>query len=81
MVEYLQLKLDDIPGDVKQQYELVEKATGEGWVYVEVWKVMTLGPWKHNMRPIQAFLVIDDIGIKCIRQEHSEHLYQIFAES
>ena len=38
--EYLQQKLADMPKDVKRQYEFAEKATYDGWVYVEIRKGM-----------------------------------------
>ena len=34
--EYLHLKIEDIPEDVRQEHKLSEKVTPEGWVYVEV---------------------------------------------
>ena len=38
--EYLQLKLDDMPDDIKRHYKLRGKATQDGWKYVEVRKGM-----------------------------------------
>ena len=38
--EYLHLKVEDIPKDVQQEYQLQDKATQDGWVYVEVQKGM-----------------------------------------
>jgi len=38
--EYLRLKLDNFPEDVIEQYNLRDKATKEGFVYVEVRKCM-----------------------------------------
>ena len=38
--KYLQLKMEDIPEDAKQEYKLSEKVTPDGWVYVEVQKGM-----------------------------------------
>ena len=34
----------------------------------------TPGLWKHIYRPIYFTLVVDDLGIKCVREEHAEHL-------
>ena len=38
--EYFCLKVEDIPEDVQQEYQLHKKATHDGWVYVEVHKWM-----------------------------------------
>ncbi len=32
------------------------------------------GLWKHDKRPIQFTLVVDDFGVKYTRQEDVEHL-------
>ncbi len=32
------------------------------------------GLWKHNTRPIQFTLVVDDFGIKYVGKEHAQHL-------
>ena len=91
------------------KYKLMEEATGEGLVYVEIRKGMygllqaglvaqelmeqwlarngytrsklIPGLWKHHTRPIQICLVADDFGMKYIRQEHAEYLYQILVET
>jgi hypothetical protein len=34
----------------------------------------THGLWTHNTRPISFSLVVDDLGVKYVRQEHAEHL-------
>ena len=34
--EYFRMKLSDIPQEIIDEYKLLEKATPEGWVYVEV---------------------------------------------
>ena len=34
----------------------------------------TPGLWKHDWRPIQFSLVVDDFGIKYVGREHAEHL-------
>ena len=38
--EYLRLKLDNFLEDVNEQYKLKEKATHNGYVYIEEIKVM-----------------------------------------
>ena len=38
--EYLWLKLEDVPKDVAKHYELEDKPTEEGWVYVKKRKSM-----------------------------------------
>ena len=38
--EYFHLKVEDSPKDVQQEYQLQDKATQDGWVYVEVQKGM-----------------------------------------
>ena len=38
--KYLQLKMEELPEDIKMQYRLEEKATTDGYVYVEVQKSM-----------------------------------------
>ena len=35
---------------------------------------MTPGLWTHDTRPISFSLVVDDFGVKYIREEHSQHL-------
>jgi hypothetical protein len=34
----------------------------------------TPGLWKHASRPVQFTLVVDDFGIKCVGQDHLNHL-------
>ncbi|KAL7474169.1 hypothetical protein ACHAW6_000157, partial [Cyclotella cf. meneghiniana] len=38
--EYLKLQVTDLPGDVIAYYKLQEKATKDGFMYVEIWKGM-----------------------------------------
>ena len=38
---------------------------------------MVPGLWKHNTRPIQFTLVVDDFGVKYIRKEDVEHLQSV----
>ena len=42
--------------------------------YCEV--LYILGLWKHNIRPVQFSLVVDDSGVKYVRIENAEHLMQ-----
>jgi len=32
------------------------------------------GLWKHNTRPMQFTLVVDDFGVKYVGEEHANHL-------
>ena len=34
------------------------------------------GLWKHDWRPIQFTLVVDDFGVKYIGKEHAQHLFK-----
>ena len=56
--EYLQLKLVDIPEDVKQHYKLKDKVALDGWVYVEVRKGM------YGL--LQAGLFVQELLIECL---------------
>jgi hypothetical protein len=38
------------------------------------------GLWKHNARPIQFTLVVDDFGIKYVGKEHAQHLKNALEE-
>ena len=38
--EYMRLKIDDMPDNVIKQYQLREKATKDGYLYVEINKGM-----------------------------------------
>jgi hypothetical protein len=38
---------------------------------------VTLGLWKHPLRPISFTLCVDNFGVKYIGQEHAEHLLHI----
>jgi hypothetical protein len=100
--EYAKVKLSDIPEEVINEYNLREKATPDGWIYIEVVRGMyglpqagslghdlleerlnkegyfqsqnVPGLWKHKTRPIQFVLVVDDFGIKYIKQADLDHL-------
>ena len=100
--EYAKVKLSDIPEEVINAYNLREKATPDGWVYIEVVRGMyglpqagslghdlleerlnkegyfqsqnVPGFWKHKTRPLQFELVVDDFGIKYLKQADLDHL-------
>jgi hypothetical protein len=38
---------------------------------------VTLGLWKHLLRPISFTLCVDNFGVKYLGQEHAEHLLQV----
>eukprot|EP00804_Cyclotella_cryptica_P013847 CCRYP_018164-RA/>CCRYP_018164-RA protein AED:0.27 eAED:0.27 QI:0/0/0/1/0/0.5/2/0/542 len=35
------------------------------------------GLWRHQTRPIQFVLTVDDFGVKYVGREHAEHLYKV----
>eukprot|EP00956_Cyclotella_meneghiniana_P045361 scaffold364543_cov146-Cyclotella_meneghiniana.AAC.1 len=100
--EYMRMKLSDIPEDVQTHYNLREKATKDGFVYVEIRRGMyglpqggliaqelleerlnkrgfyqskfTPGLWLHKTRNIQFALVVDDFGIKYVKDEDAQYL-------
>jgi hypothetical protein len=39
------------------------------------------GLWKHNTRPIQFTLVVDNFGVKYISEEHANHLKRALAKN
>ena len=41
----------------------------------------TPGLWKHVSRPISFTLVVDDFGIKYVREEHAKHLIGVLEEN
>ena len=38
------------------------------------------GLWKHDKRPIQFTLVVDDFGVKYVGEEHAKHLQRVLEE-
>jgi hypothetical protein len=42
--------------------------------------ILASGLWKHDTRPIQFTLVVDDFGIKYIGKEHAQHLKNAYEE-
>ena len=101
-LEYIRIKLSDIPDEIIREYNLGEKATKDGSIYIEANKGMyglpqsgllanellekrlnkhgyrqsklVPGLWKHDTRPIQFTLVVDDFGVKYVGEEHALHL-------
>ncbi len=41
---------------------------------------MVLGLWKHDTRPIQFTLVVDNFGVKYVGKEHAHHLKNTLEE-
>jgi hypothetical protein len=41
---------------------------------------VTLGHWKHDWQPLLFTLCVTNFGIKCVRQEHTNHLANILEE-
>ena len=100
--EYIRIKLTNIPDEIIREYNLDEKATKDGSIYIEANKGMyglpqsgllanellekrlnkhgyrqsklVPGLWKHDTRPIQFTLVVDDFGVKYVGEEHALHL-------
>ena len=35
---------------------------------------LVTGLWKHDWRPVQFTLIVDDFGVKYVGQEHALHL-------
>ena len=56
-------------GNLANEY-LQKKIAPHGYYEVK----HTPGLWKHISRPIQFTLVVDDFGVKYIRQKDAEHL-------
>ena len=40
----------------------------------------TPGFWKHDWRPISFSLIVNDIGVKYVGKEHTDHLIKILEE-
>ena len=103
--EFIKIKLSDIPEEIINEYNLREKATPSGSVYIMAVKGMyglpqaglianellesrlnkhgyrqsklVPGLWKHDTRPIQFTLVVDDFGVKYVGKEHALHLKSV----
>ena len=37
----------------------------------------TPGLWRHKWRPIQLFLIIDELGVEYVGKQHADHLATI----
>eukprot|EP00804_Cyclotella_cryptica_P011206 CCRYP_007737-RH/>CCRYP_007737-RH protein AED:0.37 eAED:0.37 QI:0/0/0/1/0/0/2/0/425 len=100
--EFAKIRLDNLPDEIVNEYNLKEIATPDGWVYIRITKGMyglpqsgalanvlletrlnaegyfqskiVPGFWKHNTRDLQFVLVVDDFGIKYLREEDLDHL-------
>ena len=40
----------------------------------------TPGFWTHEWRPISFSLIVDDFGVKYVREEHAKHLIGVLKE-
>ena len=38
------------------------------------------GLWKHESRPIQFTLVVDDFGVQYVGEEHGQHLVSVLRQ-
>jgi hypothetical protein len=57
--------------------ELLEKQLNKhGYLQSE----LVPGLWKHDTRPIQVTLVVDDFGVKYVGEEHAHHLKNTLKE-
>ncbi len=102
------LKLTNIPDEVIKEYNLKEKATKNGSIYIKAKQGMYGLPQagllanellekhlnkhgyrqsklvpvicKHDTRPIQFTLVVDDFGVKYVGEEHAQHLKNTLEE-
>ena len=100
--EFIRINLKDIPEEVIIEYNLKQKATSNGSIYIRAKRGMyglpqagllanellekrlnkhgyhqsklVPGLWKHDTRPIQFTLVVDDFGVKYVGEEHAKHL-------
>lgn len=57
--------------------ELLEKRLNNHGYYQSK---LVPGLWKHESRPIQFTLVVDDFGVKYIGREHAEHLKSVLEQ-
>ena len=101
-LEFIKIKLRDIPEEIINKYNLREKPTSAGHVYIVASKSMygllqagiitnkllkkrlidhryrqsklVPGLWKHDTRPVQFTLVLDNFGVKYVDKEHALHL-------
>ena len=106
--EFIKIKLSNIPEEIINKYNLREKSTSAGHVYIVADKSMyglpqaglitnellkkrlnehgyrqsklVPGLWKHNTRPVQCTLVVDDFGVKYVGEEHALHLKKVLEQ-
>ncbi|EJK53349.1 hypothetical protein THAOC_27234, partial [Thalassiosira oceanica] len=84
--EYLKLKLSQIPDEIIEEYQLRDKATPDGSIYVEINKGIKLvrGLRKHETRPIVPIvfvLTVDDFGAKYLQKLDAEHLHKVLQKN
>ena len=58
------------------QEQLTKWLNKAGYTQSEV----TPGFWKHQWRPINFALVVDDFGVKYVGEEHANHLISVLKE-
>ena len=42
---------------------------------------LVLGLWKHDWRPVQFKIVVDNFGVKYVGEEHAQHLKHTLEEN
>ena len=103
------MKISDIPEEIIKEYNLRDKVTPDGSIYIMAVRGMyglpqagllanellekrlnqhgyrqsklVPGLWKHDWRPIQFTLVVDDFGVKYVGKEHAMHLKRALEEN
>ncbi|KAL7474966.1 hypothetical protein ACHAW6_000903 [Cyclotella cf. meneghiniana] len=78
-LEYIQIQLSDLPDKIINAYRLKDMVRAKGFIHLKVTKCIKLVPgfWKHQTRPIQFTLVVDNFGVQYIGREHAEHLKKV----
>ena len=107
--EYVRIKMSDIPDEIIREYNLKDKVTKNGNIYIMAIRGMyglpqsgllanellekrlnkhgyfqsklVPGLWKHETRPIQFSLVVDDFCVKYVGEEHALHLKKVLEEN
>ena len=107
--EYVRIKMSDIPNEIINEYNLRDKVTKNGNIYIMAIRGMyglpqsgllanellekrlnkhgyfqsklVPGLWKHETRPIQFSLVVDDFCVKYVGEEHALHLKKVLEEN
>ena len=100
--EFISIKLSNPPEKIIDEYNLKEKVTEDGSIYIMAIRgiyglphagllayellekrlnkhgyrqsKLVPGLWKHDWRPVQFTLVVDDFGVKYVGKEHALHL-------